>query len=157
VEETVMVRLVMVRATLALAAVLLAGCGGGGGNDQAKVEANLRHYLVSLVPDHNPFPIGAGVPEVEDNGCKDRHVKIERGHVMSSRNVSFKIGKDVALWTCVVRFGTLATPVNVAVDDSTEVVAVVPGGLLREDEPNANQPSAGWSPYPPKRRQRRGG
>jgi hypothetical protein len=138
-----MVRRVTVAATLALSAALLAGCGGG--DDHAKVEANLPHYLVSLVPDRNPFPIGAGSPRVKDNGCKDRHVEIEKGHVMSSRSVYFTVGKAVSLWTCVVKFGTLAMPVNVVVDDSTEVVAVVPGGLLKEV-----RPKAGWSPFPSK-------
>jgi hypothetical protein len=146
------VRLVTIAATLALTAALVAGCGGGG-DDRAKVEASLRHYLVEPVPDRNrlpigAFPIGAGAPRVKDNSCKDRHLKIEKGHVMWSRTVTFWLGKDVALWTCVVKFGTLATPVNVVVNDRSEVVAAVPGGLLKEGNPNANRPSAGWSPYP---------
>jgi hypothetical protein len=48
VEEAVIARLV-IAGILALAAVLSAGCGGGGG-DHAKVEASLHRYLVSLVP-----------------------------------------------------------------------------------------------------------
>jgi hypothetical protein len=135
-----MVRLVMLAGVLALGAVVLASCGGSG-DDQAKVESSLRHHLVSLVPDRNPFPVGAGTPRVKDNSCKDRHIKVEKGHVMWSRTVSFKIGMPVALWTCVVKFGTLATPVNVVVDDRTEVITAVPGGLLKEAEPNASQPS----------------
>jgi hypothetical protein len=105
-----MARLVVVAGILALTAVLLAGCGGG--DDHAKVEASLQHYLVSLVPEKGPFPIGAGPARVKDNGCKDRHVKDRMG---------------LALWACVVKFGTLALPVVVAVDDSTEVVAAFPG------------------------------
>jgi hypothetical protein len=146
-------RLVPLVGVLALAAVVLAGCGGGG-DDQAKVEAGLRHHLVSLVPEHNPFPMGAGTPRLKANSCKDRHIKVEKGHVIWSRTVSFMIGRPVALWTCVVKFGTLATPVNVVVDDRTGVVHAVPGELLKVDKPNASQPSAGWSPYP-RGRQRR--
>ena len=122
----------MVAATLALAAVLLAGCGGSA-DDQAKVEAGMRHYLVSLAPQDAPFPVGAGTPRVKNNGC-------------------FKLGKDslgpnlrplpprLALWNCVIKFGTLATPVIVTVRDSTEVVFAMPGGVLKEVEPNASQP-----------------
>ena len=54
-----MVRLVMVAAIVTLAGVLFGGCGAGG-DDHAKVEANLQHYLVSLVPGEARFPIGAG-------------------------------------------------------------------------------------------------
>jgi hypothetical protein len=150
------VRRVTVAATLALTAVLLAGCGGGG-DDQGKVEAGLHRYLVSLVPDRNPFPVGVGTPRVKDNSCKDRHVKAEKWHMIWSRSVSFKMGVRVALWTCVVKLGTLAMPVNVVVDDRGEVVMAVPGGLLKVDESNASRPSAGWSPYPSNGRQRRGG
>lgn len=39
----------LVLSWLAAAAVLLAGCGGGG-NDGAKVEASLQHYLSTLDP-----------------------------------------------------------------------------------------------------------
>jgi hypothetical protein len=116
-----MARLVMVAGILALTAVPLAGCGGG--DDRAKVEASLQDYLVSLVPEDGPFPIGAGPPRVKDNGCKDRHVKDRMG---------------LALWTCVVKFGTFAQPVVVAVDDSTEVVAAFPGafpGVFKQFKP----------------------
>jgi hypothetical protein len=148
------VRRVTVAATLALAAVVLAGCGGGG-DDQAKVEASLRHHLVSPVPDRNSFlmggaafPIRAGTPRVKDNSCKDRHIRVEKGHLMWSRTASFWIGKPVALWTCVVKFGTLAMPVNVVVDDRSDVITAGPGEPLKVDKPNASRPSAGWSPYP---------
>jgi hypothetical protein len=155
VEETVMVRRITVAATLALTAVLLAG-GGGGGNDRAKVEANLQHYLVSLPPDQNPFPMGAGTPRVKDNSCKDRHIRVATGHTMRSRTIYFRIGIGVALWTCVVKIGTAATPVNVLVDDRIEVAMAVPGEPLKVDKPNASRPSASWAPYP-KGRQRLGG
>jgi hypothetical protein len=93
--------------------------------------------------------MGAGTPRVKDNSCKDRHIKVEKGHVMWSRTVSFMVGMRVALWTCVVKFGTVATPVNVVVDDRTEVVHAVPGELLKVDKPNASQPSTN-SDCPPK-------
>jgi hypothetical protein len=105
--------------------VLLVGCGGG--NDRAKVEASLQHYLGNLTPEYAPFPVGVGSPRVQDNGCKDRQVKTEKGQVLSSRNLTVRMGEGLALWSCVVRFGTLAIPVLVAVDDSTEVVFATPG------------------------------
>jgi hypothetical protein len=125
VEETVMARLVMVTGILALIAVLLAGCGAG--DDHAKVEASLQHYLGNLTPEDAPFPAGAGIPRVKDNGCEDRDVKTEKGQVLSSRNLTVRMGEGLALWSCVVRFGTLAMPVLVAVDDSTDVVWATPG------------------------------
>jgi hypothetical protein len=130
------VRLVPLGGVLALAAVLLAGCGGGR-DDQAKVEADLHRYLVSLVPDRSPFPVGAGTPRVKDNSCKDRQVKVvENGHMIWSRSVSFKVGMRVALWTCVVKLGTVAMPVNVVVNDRTkEVLMAVPGPLLQVRKP----------------------
>lgn len=123
-----MARLLMVTGILALTAALLAGCGGG--NDHAKVEANLQHYLGNLTPEYAPFPAGAGSPRVKDNGCKDRQVKTKKGQVLSSRILTVRMGEGLALWSCVVRFGTtLAMPVLVAVDDSTEVVFAAPGDL----------------------------
>jgi hypothetical protein len=133
-DEAVMVRLVMVAAIVALTAVLFAGCGGGG--DRARVEANLQHYLVSLVPRDSAFPIGAGAPRVEDNGC----FKIVEGPVGPSPQAvppprwrSFRTG--IARWNCVVEFGTVAMPVAVTVDKSSEVVAAEPGGMLRLPKP----------------------
>ena len=119
-----MVKFVKV-AGLALTVAVSASCGGGG-DDQAKVEASLQHYLDRL-PQPNAFPIGAGVPQVRDNGCKDRNVKTEKGQLLSSRNVSFFMGERVALWSCVVRFGTLEQPVLVGVGESTKVVWATPG------------------------------
>jgi hypothetical protein len=108
--------------------VLSAGCGGGG-DDQAKVEASLQHYLVSLVPGNAPFPIGLGPPRV--NRC------------WVEKRLDWPGFYDPAptrrgpLWQCAVKYGTLATPVTVAVDDSSEVVAAVPGGTLREIKPKS--------------------
>jgi hypothetical protein len=115
----------MVAGILVLTAVLLAGCGGG--DDHAKVEASLQQYLVGLPLESNPFPVGAGTPRVKDNGCKDRHLKIERGRVLAAGPGIVKFGQDVAIWGCVVKVGKVVLPVGVAVDASTEVVAVSPG------------------------------
>jgi hypothetical protein len=161
----VIVRLVPLAGILALAAVLLVGCGGGG-NDRAKVEADLHRYLVSLVPDRSPFPVGVGTPRVKDNSCKDRHVKVEKALAWPGVQGRFRQPQGLALWQCVVKFGTLATPVLVAVDAGTEVVAAMPDGATLtgptttysntppEVKPNPSQPSAGWSPYPTGRQRR---
>jgi hypothetical protein len=139
IDEAVMVRLVMAAAMVALTVVLFAGCGGGGG-DRARVEANLQDYLVSLVPRDSAFPIGAGAPRVKDNGC----FKLEKGSVGPSpqsvlvpRSGSFRTG--IARWNCVVEFGTVAMPVAVTVDKSSEVVAAAPGGMLRQPKPRIYQ------------------
>ncbi len=124
------VGLVFLSAALALAAMLLTGCGGGG-DDQARVEASLRHYFSTLNPEDSGFPAGAGPPRVKDNGC----VKLEpapltlpfdkvrvNGHVRlftpRRRRVSF--------WHCAVIFGTYR-PMRVAVVvDGTKVVGAMP-------------------------------
>ena len=121
---------VFLSAALALAAMLLTGCGGGG-DDQARVEASLRHYFSTLNPEDSGFPAGAGPPRVKDNGC----VKLEpapltlpfdkvrvNGHVWlftpRRRRVSF--------WRCAVIFGTYR-PMRVAVVvDGTKVVGAMP-------------------------------
>jgi hypothetical protein len=105
-----MARLVLVVGILALSMVLFTACGGR--SDQEKVEASLHQYIVGLVPEEGPFPIGAGSPRVKDKSCTDRHVEDRMGH---------------GIWVCVVRFGTLVQPVTVAVDDGTQVVAAFPG------------------------------
>jgi hypothetical protein len=122
--------LVFLSAALALAAMLLTGCGGGG-DDQATVEASLRHYFSTLNPEDSGFPAGAGPPRVKDNGC----VKVEpapltlpldkvrvNGHVRlftpRRRRASF--------WHCAVIFGTYR-PMRVAVVvDGTKVVGAMP-------------------------------
>jgi hypothetical protein len=105
-----------------LTGLLLAGCCGGGDDDQAKVEASLQHYLVSLGPEAGPFPIGAGTLRVRGRGC----FKLE-----GAAWPGYGPRPHVALWQCVVEFETFAMTVTVAVDESNEVVAAVPGGTLR--------------------------
>ena len=118
-------RTLWVLLALTLAAMLLASCGGG--DDRTKVEASLQHYLDNSDSERTALPLGVGAPQVRDNGCKDLHVKTEPGQVLSSRNLAVRMRKGVALWSCVVRFGTLALPVLVAVGDSTEVAWAAPG------------------------------
>ena len=75
------VRLVFLSAALALAAMLLTGCGGR--DDRAKVEASLQHYLSTPYPqaclnsrfcqEESVFPLGAGAPQVKENSCKKTH------------------------------------------------------------------------------------
>jgi hypothetical protein len=121
-----MARLVVVTGILALIGVLLTGCGAG--DDSAKVEASLRHYVAGLSPNlPQPFPIGAGPPLVQDKSCKDRHVTIKRGQVHSFHNATVIFPEALALWSCVVIVrNSLTLPVDVAVKGS-EVVAVFPG------------------------------
>jgi hypothetical protein len=121
-----MARLLTVIGGLAFVAVLFAGCGGGG-DDRATVEANLRHYISTLGPEGSALPVGAGPPRVRDNACQDRHVKTKRGQEVVSRTAGRIFPTPVALWSCVVRFRSLAVPVLVAVNESNEVVWLAPG------------------------------
>jgi hypothetical protein len=70
-----------VGATSALTGVLLAGCGSG--DDRPKVEDSLRDYLRAVIPEESSFPLGAGVPRVKHNACKDGHVKVQKGKLLS--------------------------------------------------------------------------
>ncbi len=121
-----MARFLTVTGGLALVAVLFAGCGGGG-DDGAKVEAGLRQYIASSVPDQTPFPVGAGPPRVKDHGCNDRHLKYKKGQAFASRTAGVVLPEGIAVWSCVVEFRTLAMPVVVGVKGGTDVVFVMPG------------------------------
>jgi len=117
--------LVVLLIASALTAMLMAGCGGG--NDRAKVEADLRQYISGLSPEQAPFPIGAGPPRVRNNSCKDRHVKVKKGQALLSRTAGVYLPEGTALWSCVVKFRSLAQPVVVAVKGGTKVVWATPG------------------------------
>jgi hypothetical protein len=120
-------------AALALTAMLVAGCGGGG-DPRPKVEAGLRHYFSTFSPEDSVFPYGAGPPRVKDNGCKDLHRTFPLLPLGSTKfpllplgSTKFKKGeKKVALWQCFVRFKNFTLTVHVAVNDSTEVVWALP-------------------------------
>lgn len=129
-------KLALLLATLALTAMLAAGCGGGG-DPRPTVEASLRHYLSTFGPEDSIFPTGAGAPRVKDNGCKDLHRKFpllppgrrfllppgRRFPLPPPGSTTFK---KVALWQCLVRFKNFTLAVQVAVNDSTEVVWALP-------------------------------
>ena len=118
------VGLVFLSAALALAAMLLAGCGGS--DDRTKVEASLQQHLGSFNPEDLSFPIGAGPPRLQDKSCKDRHVTTKRGQVHSFYSATAILPEGLALWSCVVTFrNSLTLPVDVAVKGS-EVVVVFP-------------------------------
>jgi hypothetical protein len=118
-----MERLLTVTAGLALLAVLFAGCGGGGA-DHAKVEASLRDYLDTVRPDETGLPLGLGVPRVRRDACKDGHVKVPKGKLVSAPGGlwSARSPEETELWSCVVTVGSLAQPTTVAVTGSTKVV-----------------------------------
>jgi hypothetical protein len=101
--------------TFALAAVLLAGCGSG--DNRAQVEDSLRNYLGAVNPEQTSFPVGAGIPRVRHNACKDGHVKVQKGQLLSDAAGIWRarFPEEVALWSCVVTFGSLAQQATVAV------------------------------------------
>ena len=117
------VGLVFLSAALALAAMMLTGCGGR--DDRAKVEASLRHYLRTLDPEaclnsrfcqQGVFPLGAGVPQVKENSCKKIHTDPAR------------LPEGLSGWSCDIAFppGKTALPVAVAVKDNGEVSWAAP-------------------------------
>jgi hypothetical protein len=116
----------LLAAALALSAMLLAGCGGGA-DPGAKVEDSLQDYLGAMNPQQSSFPVGAGVPRVRHNACKDGHVKVQKGQVLSDKaGVSkARFPEEVALWSCVVTVGSRALQATVAVTGSTKVVWAV--------------------------------
>jgi hypothetical protein len=124
-------------AALALAAMLLTACGGGGADDGAKVEASLQHYLRTPYPQQSlgqtssallpAFPVGAGPPRVRENSCKKRRtvhtdtVRFPKGQPRPPR-----LPERLTGWSCVVMFGRTAMPVAVALKDSGEVYMANP-------------------------------
>jgi hypothetical protein len=122
---------VVVAATLALTAVLLAGCGGSS-DDQARVEAGLQNYLDNLYPEDSSFPTGAGPPRVKDKSCfKDGPALVENSllpkvRVNGHTRLIAPRGRRVAPWHCAVTFGTYR-PMRVAVVvDGTKVILAIP-------------------------------
>jgi len=120
--------LVVLSVAVALAAMLLTGCGGGGADDGARVEASLEHYLSTPYPQQGlgqtsfelpAFPVGAGPPRVRENSCKKTHTSRIRpartGPTLPARP------EGLTLWSCVVMFGKTAFPAAVAVKRSGEV------------------------------------
>ena len=127
------VGLVFLSAALALAAMLLTGCGGS--DDRANVEASLRHYLSTLDPEgclnsrfclEGVFPLGAGVPQVKENSCKKIHTgpaRLPEGHLRPAR-----LPEGLSGWSCVITFspGKTALPVAVAAKDNGKVSSAAP-------------------------------
>jgi hypothetical protein len=112
--------------TLALTGVLLAGCGSG--NDRSTIEDSLQDYLGAMNPEHSSFPVAAGVvPRVRHGACKDGHVRVQKGKLLSDAAGAWRarFPEEVALWSCVVTFGSIAQQTTVAVTDSTKVVWAV--------------------------------
>ena len=105
------VRFAFLVSASAVTALMLAGCGGG--DDAAKVQGNLQHYLSTLDPRPSGFPVGAA--RVKDNGCK----KIPKGQAVPAR-------RPRASWSCVVRFAHTPFHVLVALNDSGEVAWAKP-------------------------------
>jgi hypothetical protein len=110
---------------LALTGVVLAGCGSG--DDRPTVEDSLRTYLGATNPEHSSFPVGAGVPRVKHNACTDQHVKVQKGKLLSDQAGIWRarFPEEVALWSCVVTFGSLVQQATVAVTGNTKVVWAV--------------------------------
>ena len=146
-------------AALALTAMLVAGCGGGGdpstkvvaGDLHAKVEAGLRHYFSTFSPEDSIFPYGAGPPRVKDNGCKDLHRQFPLLLLLGSSKFPLLLPpgekfplpppgstkfKKVALWRCFVGFNSFTLTVHVAVNDRTEVVWAWPVYPDSRETPN---------------------
>ena len=162
-----MVRLVLLAASVTLSVVLLAGCGGGG-DDQAKVEANLQRFLAT--PEHPPgFPVGGGPPRVKDHSCfkvegsqavlwsitaKDvppamkvvlppgRKVVPAPGMIMAPPDWR-SLATDISAtdWNCVVKIGTtVAIPVVVTVEDENgDVLMASPRLPNTQSEPRIYQ------------------
>jgi len=124
-------RVVPLLLLVAVVAVLSAGCGGGG-DDGAKVEADLQRHMLGMPPEQTGFPLGLGPPKVKAGSCRDRNVRVEKRDVMwSSTRFGVPVGSAGALWGCVVKLGTYVTQVHVLVVAHTRVVRVWQGELIR--------------------------
>jgi hypothetical protein len=108
------VRLLLLALASAVSVALFAGCGGG--DDAAKVEANLRHYLSTLNPRPSGFPVGAA--RVKENSCK----KVSNGEAAQARRPQ----GPPASWSCVVRFAHTPFRVLVALKDNGDVAWALP-------------------------------
>src|SRR5829696_5633383 len=109
-ERPLRVALRFLCVALAFTAVLLAGCGSG--DDRTKVEDRLRDYLGTIRPSNSSFLVGAGVPRVRHMSCKDGHVRVPKGKLLSDAAGIWKarFPEAVALWSCVVTVGSVAQP-----------------------------------------------
>jgi len=111
-------------APLALTAVLLAACGGGG-DERAKVEASLRQYVSTVIPEESGFPLGAGAPQVRKNSCKS-HPRMEPPPDRTSRVRGARIPEGLTFWSCVATFAKTPFDVAVAVKRSGEIYLASP-------------------------------
>jgi hypothetical protein len=109
-------------------AVLLAGCGGGGAVDGAKVEAGLRHYLSTLDPETSTFPTGSGPPQVTENSCKKmRKPRIKLPPKMKKLPAPIPpFLQGASDWSCAVTFLNYSLPVHVLVKANGEVLFADP-------------------------------
>ena len=126
--------LVVLSVAVALAAMLLTGCGGGGADDGARVEASLEHYLSTPYPQQGlgqtsfelpAFPVGAGPPRVRENSCKKTH-NLAGSRWANLPGLPARLPEGLSDWSCVIRFGKTALPVTVAVKGSDEVYFAAP-------------------------------
>ena len=136
------VGLVFLSAALALAAMLLTGCGGSG--HRAKVEDTLQNSLNNLDPVvRMALPVGAGPPRVKENSCKRTAppprrpilpgrpilpARLPRGFVRPPRPP-----KHLAYWSCVVSFAHIPFHLRVALKDNGEIfwAMLMPRQVLR--------------------------
>lgn len=108
-------------APLALAATLLAAACGAGGDDPSKVEASLRQYLSTVVPEETGFPLGAGVPRVRERRGKKIPTEVFSSHIPKG------FPKGLSGWTCVVTLKRATLPTLVVLKRNGEVLAAYPG------------------------------
>jgi hypothetical protein len=136
------VGLVFLFAALALAAMLLAGCGGGG--HRPKIEDTLQNSLNNLDPVvRMALPVGAGPPRVKENSCK-RTAPPPRRPILPGRPIlpaRLPRGfvrpppppKHLAYWSCVVSFAHIPFHLRVALEDNGKIylAMLMPRQVLR--------------------------